>query len=85
MTKTENRAAARAYAAEKERRFQEEQERAARAADLEALRIIRHYLIYEAKTRGGARDQLITAIDDYAGEITGDRTALHSRPASRGR
>jgi hypothetical protein len=31
MTKTENRAAARAYAAEKERRFQEEQAAAGRA------------------------------------------------------
>jgi hypothetical protein len=38
MTKTENRAAARAYAAAEERRFQEERERAGRAADLEALR-----------------------------------------------
>jgi hypothetical protein len=36
MTKTENRAAARAYAAEKKRRFEEERDRAGRAADLEA-------------------------------------------------
>jgi hypothetical protein len=62
MTKTENRAAARAYAAEKERRLREEGERAERAADLEALRLIRHYLIYKAKTRGTARDRLIDAI-----------------------
>jgi hypothetical protein len=54
MSKTENRAAARAYAAEKERRFQEELAAAGRAADLEALRVIRHDLIFEA------------AIDDYA-------------------
>jgi hypothetical protein len=85
MTKTENRAAARADAAEKERRFQEEQERAARAADLEALRVIRTYLIFKARTRGDAHERLTIAIDDYAGEITGDRTALHSRPASIGR
>jgi hypothetical protein len=84
MTKTENRAAARAYAAEKQLRLQEDQEQAERAADLEAARVIRHYLIYKAKTRGDARDRLLTAIDDYAGEITGDRTALHAKPASIG-
>jgi hypothetical protein len=85
MTKTENRAAARAYAAEKKRRFEEEQERTGRAADLEALRVIRHYLIFEAKTRGFAHERLRIAIDDYAEEITGDRTALHAKPASIGR
>jgi hypothetical protein len=85
MTKTENRAAARAYAAEKERRYQEERERAGRAADLEALRVIRHYLIFEAKARGFAHERLRIAIDDYAEEITGDRTALHAKPASIGR
>jgi hypothetical protein len=85
MTKTENRAAARAYAAEKQRRFREEQEQAERAADLEALRVIRYYLIYNAKTRGDAYERLKIAIDDYAGEITGDRTALHAKPASIGR
>jgi hypothetical protein len=85
MTKTENRAAARAYAAEKERLFQEEQERADRAADLEALRVIRDYLIFKAKTRGDAHERLRIAIDNYAEEITGDRTALHSKTASIGR
>jgi hypothetical protein len=85
MTKTENRAAARAYAAEKERRLQAEQEQAERAADLEAARVIRHYLIFEAKTRGSAHERLVSAIDDYADEITGDRAALHSKPASIGR
>jgi hypothetical protein len=85
MTKTENRAAARAYAAEKQRRYQEEQERAGRATDLEALRVIRDYLIFKAKTRGHAHERLTVAIDDYAGEITGDRTALHAKPASIGR
>jgi hypothetical protein len=84
MTKTENRAAGRAYAAAKERRFQEERERAGRAAGLEALRVIRHTPIFEARTRGDAHERLRIAIDDYAGEITGDRTALHSKPASVG-
>jgi hypothetical protein len=63
MTKTENRAAARAYAAEKQRLFQEEQEQAERASDLEAARVIRHYLIYKAKTRGGGR------LDTWAGWV----------------
>jgi hypothetical protein len=85
MTETENRAAARAYAAEKVRRFQEEQERAGRAADLEALRVIRNYLIFKANTRGDAHTRPTIAIDDYAGEITGDRTALHAKSASIGR
>jgi hypothetical protein len=85
MTKAENRAAARAYAAEKKRKFEEEQEQKGRAADLEALRVIRDYLIFKAKTRGDAHERLRVAIDDYAGEITGDRTALHSKPASIGR
>jgi hypothetical protein len=92
MTKTENRAAARAYAAEKKRRFEKERESAGRAADLEALRVIRDYLIFKAKTRGfkaktrgDAHERLRVAIDDYAGEITGDRTALHAKPASIGR
>lgn len=85
MTKAENRAAARAYAAQKERRFREDQERAGRAADPEALRVIRDYLIFKAKTRGDAHELLSVAIDDYAGEITGDRTALHAKPANIGR
>jgi hypothetical protein len=85
MTKTENRAAARAYAAEKERRYQEEQERAGRAADLEALRVFRDYLVLKAKTRGEAHERLRIAVDDYAEEITGNRTALHAKPASIGR
>jgi hypothetical protein len=85
MTKAENRAAARAYAAEKRRQFEEERDRVGRAADLEALRVIRHYLIFEAKSRGFAHERLKIAIDDYAQELTGDRTALHAKPASIGR
>jgi hypothetical protein len=46
---------------------------------MEALRAIRDYLIYKTSWQGDARDRLITAIDDYAGEIPGDRTALHSK------
>jgi hypothetical protein len=84
MTKTVNRAAARAYAAEKERRYRQEQERAGRAADLEALRVFRDYLVLKAKTRGEAHERLRIAVDDYAEEITGNRTALHAKPASIG-
>jgi hypothetical protein len=58
---------------------------AGRAADLEALRVIRHYLIFGAKNRGYAYDRPKIAIDDYAGELTGDRTTLHAKPASIGR
>jgi hypothetical protein len=85
MTKGENRAAARAYAAEKRRRFEEDQERAGRAVDLEAARVLRDYLIFKAKNRGEAYSRLKTAIDDYAEELTGDRTALHGKSASIGR
>lgn len=46
----------------------------------EALRARRDYLIHKARTGSPTvRDRLRTAIDDYAGEITGDRTALHSK------
>jgi hypothetical protein len=85
MTKAENRAAGRAWAAEKKRRFEEERDRAGREADLEAIRVLRDYLIFKAKTRGDAHERLGIAIDDYAEEITGDRTALHAKPASIGR
>jgi hypothetical protein len=57
---------------------------AGRAADLEALRVIRHYLIFEARNRGLAHERLRIAIDDYAEELTGDRTALHAKSASIG-
>jgi hypothetical protein len=85
MTKAENRAAGRAWAAEKQRRFEEERDRAERAADLEAVRVFRDYLVLKAKTRGEAHERLRIAVDDYAGEITGDRTALHAKPARIGR
>ena len=85
MTKAENRAAARAYAAEKRRQYEEERDRAGRAADLEALRILRDYLIFKAKNRGHAHERLRIAIDHYAEELTGDRTALHAKAASIGR
>lgn len=83
MTIAENRAAARAYRADKEQRFREERHRADLAADLEALRALRDYLIYKARMGSpDGRQRLRAAIDDYAGEITGDRTALHSKTSA---
>jgi hypothetical protein len=77
MTKAENRAAAKAYRHEKERRWREEARAAAVAADLEELRKLRHYLIFNAKARVPTR-ALIDAIDDHAEKLTGDRRTLHS-------
>jgi hypothetical protein len=77
MTKAENRAAAKAYQQEKERRWREEARAAAVAADLEELRKLRHYLIFNAKARVPAHD-LIRAIDDQAEKLTGNRRSLHA-------
>jgi hypothetical protein len=64
MTKTENRAAAKAYRQEKERRWREEAHAQAVAADLQELRRIRHYLIFNKKA-GIPHHDLTKAIDDY--------------------
>jgi len=50
MTKTENRAAAKAYAQEKERRRLDLAREAAVAADLEPLGRLRRYLIFERRS-----------------------------------
>ncbi len=83
MTKTENRAAAKAYRQDKERRWREEARAAAVAADLEEMRKLRDYLIFRAKAQVPAR-ALIDAIDDHAEKLTGDRTALHGHAHSMG-
>jgi hypothetical protein len=83
MTKAENRAAAKAYQQEKERRWRDEARAAAVAADLEELRKLRHYLIFNAKARVPTRD-LIDAIDDHAEKLTGDRRTLHAQNHSIG-
>jgi hypothetical protein len=77
MTKTENRAAARAYQKERMQRHQNEAHALAVAADLEELRRLRNYLIHHAKARVPSQD-LISAIDDHAEKLTGDRRALHA-------
>jgi hypothetical protein len=83
MTKAENRAAAKAYQQEKERRWREEAQAAAVAADLEELRRLRHHLIFNTKARVPATE-LLAAIDDYVEKLTGDRTALHASRHSIG-
>jgi hypothetical protein len=83
MTKAENRAAAKAYQQEKERRWHDEARAAAVAVDLEELRKLRHYLIFNAKARVPTRD-LIDAIDDHAEKLTGDRRTLHAQNHSIG-
>jgi hypothetical protein len=83
MTKAENRAAARAFHLEQERKRCEEWHAAAVAADLEPLRVLRHYLIFNTKARVPSRD-LINAIDDHVEKLTGDRWTLHGQNHSIG-
>jgi hypothetical protein len=84
MTKAENRAAAKAYQEEKQRKWREEVHAAAIAADLERLAALWKYLIIDLKAGVPARD-LINAIDDYAEKLTGDRRTLHAQHHSIGR
>jgi hypothetical protein len=63
MTKTENRAAAKAFHEDRERKRSEEWRAQAVAADLEQLDKLRHYLIFQTKARVPARE-LLDAIDD---------------------
>ena len=83
MTKAENRAAAKAYQEEKLRKWREEAHAAAVAADLEQLAALRKYLIFDRKA-GVSADSLIKAIDDYVGNLTGDRRTLHAQHQSIG-
>jgi hypothetical protein len=83
MTKAENRAAAKAYQEEKQRKWREEAHAAAVAVDLEHLAALRKYLIFDRKVAIPGRD-LIDAIDDYAEKLTGDRRALHAQHHSIG-
>jgi hypothetical protein len=63
---------------------QDEMQRAAVAADLAELDRLRRYLMFHAKG-GVSRERLISAIDDHAELLTGDRTALHEPHHSIGR
>lgn len=81
MTKAENRAAAKAYHQERMQKFDEEARAKAVEAELVELDRIRRYFM---QSRLGHTRQLIDAIDDYVGQITGDRTALHAKPSGIG-
>ena len=83
MTKTENRAAAKAYIKERDRRRREEWHAQKVAEDLEQLRILRHYLIFNRKVLIPYGD-LTKAIDDYVEKLTGDRRTLHGHNRSIG-
>lgn len=83
MTKTENRAAAKAFHREQDRQRREESQAEATAADLEELRKLRDYLIFKARS-GVPAQALIAAIDDHVEKLTGDRTALHAKSSSIG-
>lgn len=78
MSKTANRAAAKAYHQEQLRKDAEEAKAKRVKADLDAAGELRHYLIFKAMRTAGA-EKLLEAIDDYAEQLTGDRRALHTR------
>jgi hypothetical protein len=83
MTKTENRAAAKAYDRERMQKLHEVWRTQAVVADLEHLDKLRRYLIFHTKAREPARE-LIDAIDDY-GEKADRRPAdpAQSKPQHR--
>lgn len=83
MTKTENKAAAKAFRDEQEAKRREQIRQDAAKADLEELAKLRRYLVTGLRSRVDAND-LISAIDDFAEKLTGDRTALHSKSSSIG-
>jgi hypothetical protein len=77
MTKTENRAAAKAFHQEREQKRRGEWHAQAVAADLEELRRLRHYLIFDKKA-GVPHHDLTKAIDDYVEKLTDDHRTLHA-------
>lgn len=83
MTKSENRAAAKAHHEKRERERQEAARLDAVKADLVELGALRHYLLFSLRSRVPPQD-LISAIDDYVEKLTGDRTALHTKGHSIG-
>jgi hypothetical protein len=83
MTKSENRAAARAHAEQREQQRKEAARQEAIKTDLEQLAALRDYLIFRKRSSEPA-EELIRAIDDYIERLTGDRTALHSKSSSIG-
>ena len=84
MTKTENRAAAKAWHAEREAERRAVARAEAAKAALAELARLRNYLICKLQSRVERRP-LIDAIDDMAEKLTGDRRALHAQNHSIGR
>lgn len=83
MTKADNRAAAKAFAAEQDRKRREASYAEAVKADLAQLDALRTYLIFK-KRAGVPHHDLTRAIDDYVEQLTGDRTTLHAKSSSIG-
>jgi hypothetical protein len=83
MTKSENRAQAKAFALEQEQKRREAARLEAVKADLEQLDALRKYLIFK-KRSGVPATELISAIDDYVEKLTGDRRTLHGQSHSIG-
>jgi len=83
MTKTENRAAAKAFRQQRDQARHKERQTQAIAADLEELRRLRHYLIFKKKA-GVPHYDLTKAIDDYVERLTRDRRTLHGQNHSIG-
>ena len=77
MTKSANRAAAKAYM---EARAREERDHAERQRILGMLETIGPFRRFLIQTR--APEELLTKLDDWVGELTGDLTYLHSRDSS---
>lgn len=80
MTIKANRAAARAYAAEREQERAEAIDRENVAHDMAKLDELRSFLIFKKKTAVDTQ-ALLDAIDDHAEKLTGDRTALWAKDA----
>lgn len=74
MTKKMNRLASKQWQAFREEKREKERAGKQLAADLEALRVLRDYLL--KNRRGKPSDALRAAIDDYAGHLTGNREVL---------
>lgn len=77
MTKKMNRIAAQGWSDLKRETEQKEAASKQLAEDMDTLRKFRDYLLNN--NRGEATLTLRSAVDDYAGFLTGNRTALHMK------
>jgi hypothetical protein len=83
MTKAENRAAAKAWHAEREAARRAIARADAAEVDLAELDRLRRYLIFNLRSSVDPHP-LLDAIDDFAKKLTRDRTALHGHGHSIG-